>query len=84
MPEVKGEGRKEGECNYKMVPQGIFLNSTFLYFSYGGGDINLHIWWNYIEINIYTCTNEWVGNRWNLNKVSELYQCQFPVTIGGN
>lgn len=43
LPEVKGEGRKEGECNYKMVPQGIFLNSTFLYFSYGGGDINLHI-----------------------------------------
>ena len=43
LPEVKGEGRKEGECNYKMVPQGIFLDSTFLSFSCSGGDINLHI-----------------------------------------
>lgn len=42
-PEVKGEDRKEGECNYQMVPQGIFLYSTFLYFSCSGGDINLHI-----------------------------------------
>lgn len=43
LPEVKGEGRKEGECNYKMVPQRIFLDSTFLSFSCSGGDINLHI-----------------------------------------
>ena len=41
--EVKGEDRKEGECNYQMVPQGIFLYSTFLYFSCSGSDINLHI-----------------------------------------